>query len=151
MLQNPLLVILPPDQADLILIMLVTIPLSYLLSLIYNKYLFLSLTMALTIAFQSYLFPNEKWILWAQQQLIYLLVVLSPRKHVGHIVIIECFLALSLLHVYRLYINYGENPFDMTGIFMMQLFNYIGLAYNYQNGAKPIESLSPDQIERRVV
>lgn len=55
----------------------------------------------------------------------------------GHIVIAECFLALSILHVYRLYINYGENPFDMTGIFMMQLFNYIGLAYNYQNGAKP--------------
>lgn len=58
MLQNPLLGILPPDQADLILIMLVTIPLSYLLSLIYNKYLFLTMTMALTIAFQSYLFPN---------------------------------------------------------------------------------------------
>ena len=34
---------------------------------------------------------------------------------------------------------------------MMQLFNYIGLAYNYQNGAKPIDQLSESQVSRRVV
>lgn len=33
----------------------------------------------------------------------------------------------------------------------MQLFNYIGLAYNYQNGALPENQLSKDQIKRRVV
>ena len=42
MLQNPLAGILPPDQADLVLIMIITIPLSFLLSLIYNKYIFLA-------------------------------------------------------------------------------------------------------------
>ena len=57
MLQNPLLAFLPPDQADLILILIITVPLSYLLSLIYNKYLFLAMTMALTIGYQSILFP----------------------------------------------------------------------------------------------
>jgi hypothetical protein len=35
-----------------------------------------------------------------------------------------------------MYNSYGINTFDITGILMMQLFNYIGLAYNYQNGAK---------------
>lgn len=129
--------ILPADQADLILIMLLSIPLSYLLSLVYNRYIFLALTMALTIGIQSILFPNERWILWGQQQLVYLLVVFSPRKYVGRIVIIECFIALSMLHVWRLYTAYGENLFDITGIFMMQLFNYIGLGYNYQNGGSP--------------
>ena len=136
MLQNPLNGILPPDQADLILIMIIIIPLSHLLCLIYNKYLFLALTMSLTIGFQSILFPNDKWVLWIQQQVIYLLVVFSPRKYVGHIVIAECFTVLVFMHLRRLYLYYGENPFDITGIFMMQLFNYIGLAYNYQNGAK---------------
>ena len=150
-MQNPLLGILPPDQADLILIMLLSIPLSHLLSLIYNKYLFLALTMTLTIGIQSILFPNERWILWGQQQLIYLLVVISPRKYVGRVVIIECFIALSLLHLWRQYTAYGENFFDNTGIFMMQLFNYIGLAYNYQNGGAPRESLTADQVERMVV
>ena len=58
MLQNPLVGILPDDQADLILIMFISIPLSYLLSLIYNKYIFLAITMSLTIGFQSILFPT---------------------------------------------------------------------------------------------
>ena len=151
MLQNPLAGVLPDDQADLILIMVISIPLSYLLSLIYNKYLFLAMTMSLTIGFQSILFPDDRWVLWIQQQVVYLMVIFSPRKYVGHIVIAECFLALIFLHVQRLYYAYGENYFDITGIFMMQLFNYIGLAYNYQNGARPTEELTSDQVKRRVV
>lgn len=107
MFQNPLAQILPPDQADLVLVMIVSIPLSYLLSLIYNKYLFLTLSMSLTIGFQSFLFPNDKWVLWIQQQVIYLLVIFSPRKYVGHIVIIECFTVLVFMHLRRLYLYYG--------------------------------------------
>ena len=142
MLLNPLAGILPPDQADLILILIITIPLSYLLSLIYNKFLFLALTMSLTISFQSILFPNDRWVLWTQQQVIFLLVIFSPRKHVGKIVLIESFLVLICLHLRRLFMFYGDNPFDITGIFMMQMFNYIGLAFNYQNGAKAESDLS---------
>lgn len=33
----------------------------------------------------------------------------------------------------------------------MQLFNYIGLAYNYQNGAVDPAKLNADQFQRRVV
>ena len=88
MLENPLLAILPPDQANLILIMLISIPLSYILSLIYNKFLFLAMTMSLTIGIQSILFPEDRWYLWGQQQIVYLLVVFSPRKYVGHIVLV---------------------------------------------------------------
>jgi len=50
-----------------------------------------------------------------------------------------------------MYNAYGINSFDITGILMMQLFNYIGLAYNYQNGAEPEEKLSKEQLARRVV
>ena len=50
-----------------------------------------------------------------------------------------------------MFMTYGDNGVDITGIFMMQLFNYIGLGYNYQNGAKPEAALSPDQLQRRVV
>lgn len=86
MLENPLYAILPSDQANLVLIMLVSIPLSYILSLIYNKFLFLAMTMSLTIGIQSILFPEDRWYLWVQQQIVYLLVVFSPRKYVGRIV-----------------------------------------------------------------
>ena len=47
--------------------------------------------------------------------------------------------------------TYAENSMDITAIFMMQLFNYIGLGYNYQNGALPEERLSQDQLQRRLV
>ena len=47
--------------------------------------------------------------------------------------------------------TYGDNGVDITGIFMMQLFNYIGLGYNYQNGGKPESALSNEQLQRRVV
>lgn len=151
MLQNPLVGILPQDQADLILVMIITIPLSYIFSFIYNKYLLLALTMTLTMGFQSLLFPEEKWLLWGQQQVVYLLVIFSPRKYVGHIVIVECFLVLSLIQLRRLYLSYGVNRFDITGIFMMQLFNYIGMAYNYQNGIKDPAKLSQDQLDRRII
>lgn len=57
MIQNPLLAVLPQDQANLILILIISIPLSYILSLIYNRYLFLAMTMSLTIGVQSILFP----------------------------------------------------------------------------------------------
>jgi hypothetical protein len=136
MLQNPLTGILPDDQADLILIMIITIPLSYIFSFIYNKYILLALTMTLTMGFQSLLFPEDKWILWGQQQIVYILILISPRKYVGHIIIIESFAVLMFMQLQRLYMAYGVNRFDITGIFMMQLFNWVGMGYNYQNGAK---------------
>ncbi len=137
MLQNPIAYFLPADQAQLVLVMIVSIPLSYILSLIYNKYLLLALTMTITISFQSLLFPDEKWILWGQQQIVFLLILYCPRSYIGHIVTFESFLLLSCVQLRRMYNAYGINSFDITGILMMQLFNYIGLAYNYQNGGKP--------------
>ena len=88
MLQNPLYAILPTDQADLMLIVVIIIPLSYILSFMYNKYLFLTFTITFSIAFQSFLFKEEKWFLWGQQQIVYLLILIAPRKHVGLIVLI---------------------------------------------------------------
>lgn len=151
MIQNPLVTLIPEDQANLVVAMILSIPLSYLLSLIYNKYLLLAISMTLTIGFQSLLFPDERWFLWGQQQLVYLIIVVSPRKYVGHIILLESFAALSLIQLRRIFVTNGDNRVDITGIFMMQLFNYIGLGYNYQNGGISEEKLTADQIKRRVV
>jgi hypothetical protein len=56
-MENPLAAFLEADQANLVLIMIISIPLSYLLGMIYNKFLFLALSVTLTLAFQSVLFP----------------------------------------------------------------------------------------------
>lgn len=151
MLQNPLAGILPPDQADLVLIMVLSIPLSYLLSYVYNKWLMLGITMSLTMSIQSYLFPDQKWLLWGQQQLVYLMLLLVPRRLVGHVILFQSFGALMGFQLWRLYDAYGVNNFDITGIFMMQMFNWIGMGYNYANGARDPERLTKDQLERRLV
>jgi hypothetical protein len=107
MLQNPLLALLPADQADLVLILLISIPLSYLFSLIYNRYIMLALSLTLTISFQSLLFPTERWFLWGQQQVVYLIIMFAPRKYVGHVVLVESFLALTLVQLRRIFLIYG--------------------------------------------
>jgi len=90
--------------------------------------------MTVTLAFQKFLFPTECYFLWIQQQLIFALVLFAPRKYVGHYILVESFLALAFVQIRRIYIAYGVNGVDITGIFMMQLFVWVGMGYNYQNG-----------------
>jgi hypothetical protein len=137
-----LLNFLDEDQVNLIICMLLSIPLSFLLCLIKQKYLFLALSMSITLAFQSLLFPAEKYFLWTQQQIVFLLMVFAPRKWIGHIVLVESFIALAAVQIRRIYLFYAVNGVDITGIFMMQLFLWVGMAYNYQNGLKDKSNLS---------
>ena len=55
---------------------------------------------------------------------------------VGITVLIESFAFLTLVQLRRMYIAYAVNGVDITGILMMQMFLYIGLAFNYQNGGR---------------
>jgi hypothetical protein len=54
------------------------------------------------------------------------------------------------VQIRRIYISYGVNGVDITGIFMMQLFNWVGMAYNYQNGIKDPSRLTEDAKRRSI-
>lgn len=142
---------LEEDQANLVVCMLASVPLSYLLSILRPKYLSLALSITVTLAFQSFLFPTEKHFLWIQHQIVYLIICFAPRKIVGHVVFAESFLALSYIQIRRMYLTYGINGVDITGIFMMQTFVWVGLGYNYQNGAFSKDSLTKEAASRVVV
>jgi hypothetical protein len=126
---------LSEEQANLIFCMLLSIPFSFIMRYMQSKYLLVIFSAVITLSFQNFLFPQEKWFLWVQQCIVFLLVILAPRKKVGHIVLIESFLALAFVQIRRIIIAYGVNGVDITGIFMMQLFVWVGMAYNYQNGS----------------
>lgn len=79
---------LDEEQATLISLMLLTIPLSYLMGLLRNKYMILALSFVTSIIFQSIMFPYEKYFLWAQQQIVYLLLVFTPRRIVGKVILL---------------------------------------------------------------
>jgi hypothetical protein len=81
---------------------------------------------------------------------VYALVLFAPRKYVGHAILIESFLALAFVQIRRIYIAYGQNGVDITGIFMMQLFVWVGMGYNYQNGGEDPWNLTHDQKKRMI-
>ena len=128
---------LDEEQATLISLMLLTIPLSYLMGLLRNKYMILGLSFVTSVIFQSIMFPYEKYFLWAQQQIVYLLLVFTPRRIVGKVILLESFIFLAWIQIRRMYIAYAVNGVDITGILMMQIFLYVGLGFNYEHGAKP--------------
>ena len=134
-----LLNFLEEDQANLIALMLVSIALSSVMCILQNKYLILATSISSSILFQSFMFPTEKYFLWAQQHIVYILMCIIPRRRVGFVVLVESFIYLTAVQARRMYIAYGVNGVDITGILMMQTFLYVGLAYNYQNGGKEEE------------
>ena len=140
---------LDEDQANLIACMLFSIFISFLLKPIRSKYLLLATSIGFSIFFQSLIYSSEKYILWFQQQIIYVLLRIAPREKIGIIVFIESFTFLTIVQIRRMYLTYGENKVDITGILMMQVFLYIGLAYNYQNG-KDVQNLSESAKKRAV-
>lgn len=131
--------LLGPEQAMLITLMLASIPISLLLSQLKNKYAILAISILFSALFQNFMFPTEKYFLWVQQQIVYLLLKFGPRKSIGKIILIESFIFLSIIQIRRMYVAYAINGVDITGILMMQTFLYVGLAYNYQNGLKKSE------------
>ncbi len=41
---------------------------------------------------------------------------------------------LIMVQLRRMYTAYGRNDIDITAVLMMQVFLYVGFAYNYQDG-----------------
>lgn len=106
-MHNPLTAVLSQDQADLIAFMILTVPLSFLLLRLTNKWAFLCFSVSFTILFQSVLFPEEKYFLWGQQLIVFLLIRLVPQKHAGKIIFAESSVVLLLVQLRRMSLSYG--------------------------------------------
>ena len=72
--------------------------------------------------------------LWFQQIIVYCICRWGPRQKLGNLVLIETFVYLIAIQLRRMYVAYGKNDVDITAVMMMQVFLYVGFAYNYQDG-----------------
>ena len=142
---------LDDDQFNLISLLFLSIPLSFLLHQIPNKYYKIAYTIFFSATFHHIMFPFEKYFLWSQQQIVYLILIFGPRKYVGTMIIVESFIFVCGIQLRRMYIAYAVNGIDITGILMMQVFLYVGLGYNYQNGIKSENELTEDALKRRII
>lgn len=126
---------LPPDQLRLVSCLILAIPISYLMSCLRQSKHIIMLTCSVSIIMQIVVFQYEAPLLWIQQHIVYFLCKYLKRSKVGKMVLLETFAALIIIQVRRMYLSYGSENVDITAIFMMQVFLYVGFAYNYQDGA----------------
>lgn len=125
---------LPNDQLRLVTCLVLTIPLSYIMSKLTSPQHFIGMSVITTLIFQFYVFREEIFILYFQQLVVYCLCRWTPRKKLGKIVLLETFTYMIIVQLRRMYIAYGKNDVDITAVLMMQVFLYVGFAYNYQDG-----------------
>jgi hypothetical protein len=128
---------LPEDQIRLITCLVLSVFISYFLSKIKTPNTFILTSFICTVVFQIYVFREEVILLWVQQAIVYLLCKYANRAKIGRIVLLETFAYLIMVQVRRMYIAYGKNDVDITAVLMMQVFLYVGFAYNYEDGIKP--------------
>lgn len=128
---------LPEDQIRLITCLVLSVFISYFLSKIKTPNTFILTSFICTVVFQIYVFREEVILLWVQQAIVYLLCKYANRAKIGRIVLFETFAYLIMVQVRRMYIAYGKNDVDFTAVLMMQVFLYVGFAYNYEDGIKP--------------
>jgi hypothetical protein len=129
---------LPEDQQRLVLSLTMSVILSFFIGKIKNPKIFVLASFLLTFIFQIYVFRWECLFLWVQQQIVYLLCKFGPRKNIGKIVLFETFAYLLAIQIRRMIIAYGANDVDITAVLMMQVFLYVGFAFNYEDGQKPM-------------
>jgi len=55
---------------------------------------------------------------------------------------------LSVVHIYRMYYDYGGYTMDVTGPLMIMVQKVTALAYSYHDGTMPEDKLSEDQKEQ---
>lgn len=125
---------LPPDQLRLVICLIAAIPLSYAMSCLHKARPIIYLTCIVSVIMQIIVFQYEAPLLWIQQHIVYLICKYGKRSKVGKIVLLETFMTLIVIQIRRMYLSYGAENVDITAIFMMQVFLYVGFAYNYQDG-----------------
>lgn len=125
---------LPHDQLRLVTCLILTVPLSYLMGKLASPIHFITVSFITALIFQFYVFREEVFFLYCQQFIVYCLCKWGPRQKIGKIVLFETFAYLIMVQLRRMYIAYGKNDVDITAVLMMQVFLYVGFAYNYQDG-----------------
>ncbi len=131
---------LPQDQLKLIGCLLMSVPLSFTMSYIQKPAFLLMFTCTISIIMQMIVFRQQIILLWIQQNIVYFLCKFGPRKIIGKVIMIQSFAILTVIQIFRMYMSYGQENVDITAIFMMQVFQYIGFSFNYQDGLEEKKS-----------
>jgi lysophospholipid acyltransferase len=66
----------------------------------------------------------------------FLFIKYYGRKQTAFVILILTVLHLSLLHIYRMVVDYGGWYLDITTVYMMSVCKFSTIAFSYEDGAK---------------
>lgn len=126
---------LPEDQMRVILMLVISIPLSLMLRRIHNQSLRKCFSIVTSLGIQYATYGPQLAIAILMHFLVYGLIVYKGRNS-GLFITSTSMILLSAYHIYRLIVDYGSWTLDVSTILMGNVGKYSYFAYAYEDGGK---------------
>lgn len=133
---------LPDDQRRLLLSILTTFPLGIINHFIYGRTFRLLYALIFGSLVQYYMYGFSCINVLIATIICYVLMRVCDRKKIGWIVTVYAFLHLSLIHIYRMIVDYGGWTMDVSLIMMMTITKFTSFAFCYSDGNKDEQKLT---------
>eukprot|EP00357_Protocruzia_adherens_P012722 CAMPEP_0114990034 /NCGR_PEP_ID=MMETSP0216-20121206/10546_1 /TAXON_ID=223996 /ORGANISM="Protocruzia adherens, Strain Boccale" /LENGTH=476 /DNA_ID=CAMNT_0002353113 /DNA_START=20 /DNA_END=1450 /DNA_ORIENTATION=+ len=133
------------DQIQMIVCVLVAYPLGWIFYLIRNVTLRKLFGTGVGVFLQVYMFGSSIWLPFVSTTISYLLMTLLPRRKQVTFVFAYALGLNSVLHVYRMYTDYGGWNMDISLIQMILTLKMISSSFSYKDGSYEPKELLPDQ------
>ena len=137
------------DQMRVIIALTLSIPLSFLLSSIYQRNIRHLFSFTMGTLLQIYVYGIDIWLVFLFHTFVYLIIKFRSRK-CGALVTILTLCILSVFHIYRMIIDYGGWTLDLSTVLMAIVCKYSLFAYAVEDGTKPATKLNPEQEKYKI-
>lgn len=106
---------------------------------------------SLGILIQLYMFGTEIVHVFIMSSIVYLMMIVLPRKTQAKYVMFFVLCYLSGQHVVRMIANFGGFELDITTFTMLHICKLSALAFCYKDGAEDPEKLTEEQKKWKVI
>lgn len=137
----------PEPKITLIFLQLFTIPLSFVNYYITNPQLRLIYSFAFGLLLQYSIYGISFLHIFSSTLFTYFFIHYFGRKRSSFWVLIITVLHLSMLHFYRMIVDYGGWRLDdPTTIYMMTICKFSSLAFSYEDGGKDDKDIKNEHM-----
>ena len=142
----------PEDQQRLLITIIISLPLSFILTFIKNVYVRKSINLLTGLLMQIYMYGLPYLNVIISSITILIILNLVSRKKVGYVILIYSFSHLSILHLYRQIYDYGSWKMDITLIFMILSLKFSAFGFSYQDAELyKIKDEAPKHLKEYII
>ncbi len=123
------------DQIRFVLALVLAAPLSYLIRKLPDYQMRFWYSFIVGTLLQFFVYGVDIWMSFVAHLVIYQIIKIRGRKCGALITGLSIF-SLSVYHIYRLIVDYGNWTLDISTVFMPMVCKYSLFAYAYQDGGE---------------